>query len=262
MKSEKIILPSYAKINLALDVLGLENGFHTIQTVYQKIDLHDIITITKNNSKKISCTGKLVKKAIEKFFSAIKKKPEGISIKIKKNIPYYSGLGGASSNAATTLKGLNALHKNPLSKKQLLKIAISLGMDVPFFMADCQTALGRHFGEKIKKLPDAPPFKYKLIFSKTKKSSTADMYQKLDLSKCGKNLKKTKKLIAGLHKNDKKMILENIHNDFEQLYNAYEAKQSVPSKGKGGGDKVNHVLRGIFQLLAGSGPTYIEIKLG
>lgn len=259
---KKIKLPSHAKINLALDVLGTENGYHIIQTVYQKIDIEDEIELQVNNSEKIISKGKLAKKAAKLFFEKIKtkipkRKKIGLTIKIKKNIPYYSGLGGASSNAAAVLKGLNKLFKNPLTKKELMALGEKLGMDVPFFVSGYSTALGTHYGENIKKLPTCPKFKYQLIFSNNKKTSTKDIYQKLNLSKCGKNRHKTTKLIAALKKGNRQIILKNLHNDFGKLWEKPHPKsQMINLRSRSHKSQV----KSRKLLLAGSGPTWICIQ--
>lgn len=154
-----------------------------------------------------------------------------IHITIKKNIPVSSGLGGASSDAAAVLKGLNTFWNLKIPTRKLLALAARLGMDVPFFIIG-GTALGTHFGEKITPLPPLKNIKFKIFAksansqsffskqlnrsstksaghaqqisqSKTKSahpprsapSKTALSYSSLDLSLCGKNTAKTKALI-------------------------------------------------------------------
>lgn len=138
-------------------------------------------------------------------------------IYIKKNIPISSGLGGASSDAAAVLKGLNKLWNLKLSQKKLLKMAAKLGKDAPFFIIG-GTALGTNYGEKITLLPPIKNIKFK-IFQKSATTSgkTQSAYESLDLNLCGKNKTKTKNLITAIKKNDKKNIIKNLHNDFETL---------------------------------------------
>lgn len=159
------------------------------------------------------------------------------SITIEKNIPVASGLGGASSDAAATLKGLNKLWNLKVSQKKLLTLAAKLGMDVPFFIIG-GTALATHFGEKIKPLKSIKNIKFKISpmgngvrdLPKFEKSvlnldsvlgrnptKTSSAYSSLDLSLCGKNLAQTKLLLKAISKSDAKAILANIHNDFENL---------------------------------------------
>lgn len=228
----KIFAPT--KINLALDILGkTSSGFHKIQTIYHQIDsLTDEIKITRScrdiilmdfNGKAVHSIGKNIstKNLISQALSLIKKTykiNKFIQIKIKKNIPFSSGLGGVSSDAAAILKGLNKFWGLNLSQKELLGLAEKLGMDVPFFIVG-GTALGAHFGEKIKPLKKITGIKFKInpiasnIQEKTKKS-----YSSLNLSLCGKEKNKTKCLINAIKKGDKQAIIANIHNDFETLF--------------------------------------------
>ncbi len=146
-------LKSYAKINLGLRIIGKrKDGFHEIETFFQQIDLKDDITIELfDNNINIECHPKVC--ADEKdnlaYRAAQLLKPltdKGCFIKISKNIPPGSGLGGGSSNAATTLVGLNKLWDLKLGRSQLLSCAEQLGSDVPFFIRG-GLALGQGRGE-------------------------------------------------------------------------------------------------------------------
>lgn len=224
-------ISAYPKINLCLDILKkTPSGYHEIRTVFHEIkNFKDIIEINKTKSadkvsikyslKKMSIQGikpseNLAKIALDLFKKTFKIKDK-ISIKIYKNIPISSGLGGASSDAAATLKGLNKMYKLNLSTKTLQTLAARIGMDVPFFIVG-GTALGTHLSEKITKLPAIKNLKIKI----TAKSSnlpkkTAQAYENLNPSKCGKNKAKTTLLIKGIKTGNNSLVLKNIHNDFE-----------------------------------------------
>ena len=203
---------SPAKINLALDILGQDpSGYHKIQTIFHEIPLHDIVEIKKiPKGIKIECTDPSVptdeKNTVHKAIKLLGL--DGYHIKITKNIPPRSGLGGASSNAATALKALAPKHKN------LEDLAAKIGMDVPFFM-NGGTALGEHFGEKITPLPHIENLKIELKFS-DQQVETRDAYSKLDLSLCGKNVTKTEKMLTAIRTGNTKEIIKNIHNDFQK----------------------------------------------
>jgi 4-diphosphocytidyl-2-C-methyl-D-erythritol kinase len=215
----KMKLKAFAKINLALDILGKdESTYHEIQTIFHEVpDLFDELEIMKSDHDQVICENipeeenlaykalKLLKQKfeIEKF----------IKIIINKNIPLSSGLGGGSSDAAATLKGLNQLWNLDLSPEQLMEIAAELGMDVPFFILG-GTALGTHFGEKITPLPSLKHH-FRIHPKSGQSQKTSSAYSSLDLSKCGQNLEKTKKLIAALQQ--EKFLPELIHNDFESI---------------------------------------------
>lgn len=246
----KLLAP--AKINLALDILKKDPlGYHEIQIVYHEIpELADEVEILDTEEKDnihVDLTGvpsrgtaatatqvttsttttapattqatpppNIVYQALQ-LFKKTYKINKFVSIKITKNIPYSSGLGGASSDAAAILKGLNKLWNLNLSDQKLMSLAAELGMDVPFFIVG-GTAFGTHFGEKITPLKQIT-IKFKInpatsnIPEKTKQA-----YSSLNLSLCGKNIKKTKALLEAIENSDNKAIITNLHNDFETLF--------------------------------------------
>ncbi len=242
-------ISSPAKINLCLDVLNgplahRPDGYHEIQTVlYEYKELADEIAIlnTKDHDKVAMVDGKsgkplkhfikqeenLAYKALQLFKKELKSK-EFAKILIKKNIPLASGLGGASSNAAAVLRGLNKLWKANVSQKKLIKIAAKIGMDVPFFILG-GTVLASHYGEKVQPLKAIKNLKIK-IFSKSSplKNKTKNAYVRIKIENCGKNIHKTKALIKTINglsnrsRQDaalfKKALIENCHNDFETLF--------------------------------------------
>jgi 4-diphosphocytidyl-2-C-methyl-D-erythritol kinase len=154
---DSLTLKSYAKINLCLFVLKKrEDGYHEIFSVMQAIDLHDRLTLHKTGERiVIRCDhpgvpedeSNLAYRAADLLFKETNLKG-GVRIDIKKQIPVSAGLGGGSSNAAFTLRGLNQLFDLKLSVQKLHCIASRIGSDVPFFLYSGQAAAkGR--GEKI-----------------------------------------------------------------------------------------------------------------
>lgn len=151
-----ITLKPPAKINLYLRVLRKRpDGYHDIETVFERIDLCDELTlksapkdiVVKCNDPQVPCDQRnLVYKAAK----IIKEKysvPAGVEITLKKNIPVAAGLGGASSDCAYTLRGLNELWGLKLGKKQVFEVGSAIGADVAFFLLDCGRAVGRGKGE-------------------------------------------------------------------------------------------------------------------
>lgn len=132
-----------AKINLSLKVLGKRNdGFHEIETLIAPISLCDELNFEKqarwidlqcDDPSVPSGEDNLVVRAAKIFFEATKQKT-GVSIQLKKNIPHGAGLGGGSSDAASTLIALNELFETKLPREALAKMAESIGSDVPFFI--------------------------------------------------------------------------------------------------------------------------------
>jgi 4-diphosphocytidyl-2-C-methyl-D-erythritol kinase len=134
---------SPAKVNLYLRVLRKrEDGYHDILTLLQRISLCDDLTFTPTNGSVIvRCPdsslpedeGNIVYRAAKVFLSRTVY-PKGVEITIRKRIPIAAGLGGGSSNAATTLMTLNEMSDTPLASKELMKMGMGLGADVPFFI--------------------------------------------------------------------------------------------------------------------------------
>ncbi|MCH7395495.1 4-(cytidine 5'-diphospho)-2-C-methyl-D-erythritol kinase [Acinetobacter dispersus] len=137
-----IRVPSPAKLNLFLHITGRrENGYHELQTIFQLIDLYDWMTFEQNPEQTIQIKGlsevKLEQNLIYRAAQLLRphaKKPCGLNISIEKNIPMGAGLGGGSSNAATTLIVLNQLWQCGLNEQQLADYGVQLGADVPIFV--------------------------------------------------------------------------------------------------------------------------------
>ncbi len=156
-RKRKIQKRAYAKINLFLDILGKRNdGFHEIRTVFSQISLYDeiIFTLTKNQGIKIWSFPKIVSEEnniiyrIAVFIKENYRVNFGVEISLKKNIPVQAGLGGGSSDAASTIAALNELWKLNLSEAEMHGIAEKFGSDINFFLQG-GTALGTGRGEKI-----------------------------------------------------------------------------------------------------------------
>lgn len=137
-----IRVPCPAKLNLFLHITGQRtNGYHELQTIFQLIDLYDWLEFEPNETNEIILDGlsgveqkdNLIYKAAEKL-KPYAQKFCGLNIRIEKNIPMGAGLGGGSSNAASTLIALNQIWQCGLDIQQLAEIGQSLGADVPVFV--------------------------------------------------------------------------------------------------------------------------------
>ncbi len=147
---------AYAKVNLFLDITGrLENGYHTLNTVMQQVDIYDIVTVetVQSGNITITCTNPAVPcnekniayKAADAFLSKIGKVC-GVSIGIEKNIPLEAGMGGSSTDGAAVLIALNESFGKPFTTEQLCEIGAGLGADVPFCILG-GTAVCKGIGE-------------------------------------------------------------------------------------------------------------------
>jgi 4-diphosphocytidyl-2-C-methyl-D-erythritol kinase len=140
---EVLRLPAPAKLNLTLRIVGRrEDGYHLLQTVFQFIDQCDWITLRKRPDGAIRLVNPLpgVPEETDLTIRAARALSEaagiqgGVDIEIEKNLPMGGGLGGGSSDAATTLLGLNRLWGAGLSLDELMALGLRLGADVPVFI--------------------------------------------------------------------------------------------------------------------------------
>ncbi len=182
----EIRLKAYAKINLTLDLTGiLPNKYHGIFTCMQSVGLYDSVTIkTGVKGLTLRCSERYIPcddrntafKAARLFYEKAGMESE-CEIYIKKVIPSGAGLAGGSADAAAVLKGLNTAYPDKLSHKEIMKIALEVGADVPFcYMGG--TRLCQNIGEVMSALP--PLFTDVLIVKPYERVSTKDAYMRFD----------------------------------------------------------------------------------
>lgn len=158
---------AFAKLNLYLGVGTLRpDGYHELVTVFQSIDLCDLVAVSLHHRGEISlrCNlpylptdgRNLAVKAAEAFFRVTGLENPGLNINIKKVIPVGAGMAGGSTDAACVLRLLNRAFGMPLSDRRLAETALTLGADVPFCLFG-GTALARGVGEKLHPLQPLPP---------------------------------------------------------------------------------------------------------
>jgi len=249
---------SPAKINLHLAVLRKrEDGYHDIATLMQKISLCDEMTFSlgaRGGGLTLKCPGSdlpvdernIVYRAAKAYLSRVSYE-KGVAISIKKKIPVAAGLGGGSSNAATTLISLNEMLGKGLSKGELIKIGKELGADVPFFLFG-KTAWAFGVGDILQAAENIPPLWFLLVnpgFS----VSTKAIYEGLNLGLTKDTINYSiprfqirtgNNLIEGL-KNDLEGVTLNLHPQLNQL------KKALLRCGARGA------------LMSGSGPTVFGI---
>lgn len=154
-------LPSFAKINLHLRVLGKrDDGYHDIFTVFQTVSLHDTIAFEAGERIVLTCDDEtiaidgsnLIVKAADALRAAFTV-TSGAAMRLEKTIPMGGGMGGGSSNAATALIGLSRLWNLNATLDQLVELAAEIGADVPFFLMG-GTAIGTGRGTDIESVAD------------------------------------------------------------------------------------------------------------
>lgn len=151
-----------AKLNLTLEVLGKRpDGFHDIRSVVQAISLSDSLSFRLSRRVEIICSEpgwtaevSLVSKAVS-LLQETSRCSKGVVIRLRKRVPLLSGLGGDSSDAAATLRGLSRLWGLHLPRWTLIELASQLGSDVAFFIFG-GTALVEGRGEVVTPLPALP----------------------------------------------------------------------------------------------------------
>jgi 4-diphosphocytidyl-2-C-methyl-D-erythritol kinase len=182
-------VPAFAKVNLRLDVLGRRpDGYHELRTIFQSLSLHDTLDITRTrqpgivlevagnaNLSQAPAKDNLVWRAAAAICKALKL-PGGVRIVLRKRIPVARGLGGGSSDAASTLAGILRLSGRRLPAATVLEIAASLGADVPFFLLGGR-ALGTSRGDEIYPLPDMPSRAVVVVSPQGIGVSTPDAYR-------------------------------------------------------------------------------------
>lgn len=215
-----------AKINLALDVTGkLENGYHTIESVFQTVGLYDEVEVTLNSSginitcelpadfakaDPIPCDERNIAFKAAKLFSETTGYSGGCDIHIVKGIPSQAGMGGGSTDAAAVLYCINSLTGNKIGTSELAAMGKKLGADVPFFFTG-GTAYVEGIGEKISPLPDYSG-RVLVIAKGTEGVSTAEAYANIDAL--------TSPLHPPAHElvNALKTTPEDAHNYFGNLF--------------------------------------------
>ena len=184
---DKVVLNSYAKVNLSLDVTGRRaDGYHMVEMIMQECNLCDTIEVEKREGEiSLWCSvpflptdeKNIAYKAAKKFFEYTKLSG-GADIKITKKIPVSAGLAGGSGNAAAVLLALNRLYETNLNEGELEKIGLALGADVPYCIRG-GTCLARGIGEQLTTLRQFP--KTAIVIVKPPFAvSTKDIYETID----------------------------------------------------------------------------------
>ena len=154
---EALVLPAPAKLNLFLHVTGRRaDGYHTLETLLVLIDRGDRVTLRRRADATIArdrgaagiCADEDIAVRAARLVQSAFRPDHGVAIDLDKRIPVGGGLGGGSSDAATVLLGLNRMWDLKLSRGELIKLAVELGADVPFFIRGTP-ALARGIGEEL-----------------------------------------------------------------------------------------------------------------
>lgn len=218
---EKVTVIAPAKINLSLDVTGVdEKGYHLLDMIMQSVSIFERVTLTKqesgitfaSNARYIPTDSKNVAvKAAMKFFEYAQIEG-GADIYIKKTVPIKAGMAGGSADAAGVIVGLNKLYKTNYTTEELCKIGAKAGSDVPFMIVG-GTKRVQGVGDII--LPCAEmPSCHLVICMPSKGVSTPAAFENYD--RIGKKtLVETDKLVAAMASNDLPSMAKYMANDLE-----------------------------------------------
>lgn len=185
---DALVVPSFAKINLGLEVLGLrQDGHHELRTIFQTVALKDDIVLRRKRSPGITIECNHPEVPTDQRNLAYQAARElarrahikgGLAIQIEKRIPVAGGMGGGSSNAAAVLLGLDRLWALGLGPSGLHPIARRLGADVPYFLVG-GTALGLARGEEV--FPLLRQIRAQVVIVDPKRPvSTAAVFRRMD----------------------------------------------------------------------------------
>src|SRR5690554_5409278 len=188
IRMDLLTLPAVAKLNLFLHIVGRRpDGYHNLQTLFQFVDYGDTLSFrfSTGTQSSLSCTqsalegpDNLVLQAANLLAQSTSKALPAVHIHIDKKLPFGGGLGGGSSDAATTLLALRQLWQLPLSDTQLADLGLQLGADVPVFVRG-QAAFAQGVGEHLQSA--APPCPWYLIIHPGVAISTPSIFNHPDL---------------------------------------------------------------------------------
>lgn len=248
---QSLTLQAPAKVNLRLEVLDRRSdGYHNLINIMERVNILDEIDIKiVEKGLSVECDHEAVPPDEENIaFKALKEilayssRNVGVEVKIKKNIPVASGMGGGSSNAAAVIKGINQMLKLKLSKEKLLQIGTKVGADVPFFLFEAP-AVAEGIGEQLKRIKSMPKLLF-LIVNPGIRVSTAAVYNKFN-GRVVKNREVTE--IPNIYRT-KRDVAKILSNDLERITIKEfpvigEIKEAILAQGA------------IASMMTGSGPT-------
>ncbi len=195
MAHATVFVPAYAKINLTLSALGRRaDGYHELASVMQTISLHDTLRFSVDKSAtghdaftcdlpELAGPDNLVARAVALLRAETARPLSNLDIQLHKEIPAQGGLGGGSSDAATTIAALNALLELDITQARLEELAGQLGSDTPYLVTGGTARIyGR--GERVDPLPDIEPLWITLV-TPAAPVSTAALFRALTLEDYG-----------------------------------------------------------------------------
>lgn len=231
MNQSALSLPSFAKINWRLRILGRRpDGYHEVETILQTISLHDDLhfEIDGGGGISLSCDEPDIpaddQNLVVRAASALRERFDvdaGVRVRLEKKVPAKAGLGGGSSNAAVSLLALTRLWNIEATPAELLEIAATLGADVPFFLVGgCVEATG--IGATISPLPDTSvDVAHLIVITPNASISTAKAYSAL--GSAALTTSRNDPILSSSHRGAKIgnsqlwPLRDSLNNDFESV---------------------------------------------
>ncbi|MBM4172228.1 MAG: 4-(cytidine 5'-diphospho)-2-C-methyl-D-erythritol kinase [Ignavibacteria bacterium] len=248
---DSIVSKAPSKINIGLYIISKRSdNFHNLLTLFYPIhDLFDTLVFKKSDQFEFRCndeslpidSSNLVVKAKELIENTLNREIN-VSIFLEKHIPSQAGLGGGSSDAATTLNSLNYLFSLNLSENILLELALKLGSDVPFFL-NAQPSIGKSRGEILSNLKLCIKEPILIVYPRIS-ISTKEAFQNISPHETMIHYEQ----FLNKDKLDYNKLREGISNDFEKyVFNRYPEIERIKN--------VMYEHGSIFSQMSGSGST-------
>ena len=224
MARERMFVPAYAKINLTLAALSKRSdGYHDLASVMQTISLHDTLALRALtpdasmdtllcDAPELAGPDNLVARAVAMLRAEADHDLPPIEVQLHKHIPTQGGLGGGSSDAATTLVALDTLLGLGLPPARLETLAGRLGSDTPYLVLGGTARIAGR-GEHVEELPDCEPLWIALV-TPAAPISTAALFAALTPADYG-HARATDALVSALHAGDP-LPLDALENSLER----------------------------------------------
>lgn len=259
MDSNSIRLKARAKINLGLDVLGKrQDGYHEVRMVMQTVGIYDRLIMTRIPEDEIRIRSNLAFLPLNEnnlIYKAAKLMKEeysyegGVEIDLNKFIPVAAGMAGGSTDAASTLFGINKLWELGMSQRKMMELGLRLGADVPYCVMR-GTALAEGIGEKLTRLKPMPHC-WLLVAKPPVNVSTKLVYENLDMSQVVEH-PDIDGIIRAIEAQDVHGIAAKLGNVLEQVtIPLYPVIDTIKK------DMLEHGA--LNSMMSGSGPTVFGI---